>query len=338
MYQTVKCPYCGTPYSTFSKGEYVCHRCSQEGDVVIFLTEYPLWKQEDINRAFSYVSHNKNGKIFTLLESEDKCREAEKQSQDTEYISKEKVDAWYPRTFAQKIDYILLYFAEHMKYDGEAVAYTLQMLKSLFFAKTASVPENDVSETKQQVVFILNYLCKEGYIEPTLEGFGKDFFSNPYVQMSDYEAITLTPKALARVDELQKTLKDTKQVFIAMSFDESLDKANEAIQKAISENGYFPRRMDEYKHNNQIVPEMLYQIRQSKFVVADLTGHNNGAYYEAGYASGIGKEVILTCKHDSFASDSHFDVKQQATVIWENEDDLKNKLTTWIEATIGKAY
>ena len=119
-----------------------------------------------------------------------------------------------------------------------------------------------------------------------------------------------------------------------MSFAKSLDNAYLSIKQAIIKNEYLPVRMDKYKHNKQIVPEMLYQIKQSKFVIADLTDHNNGAYYEAGYAAALGKPVILTCKNDSFKSDTHFDVKQQATIIWKDEKDLEEQLTSWIEATI----
>ena len=346
FYSQIKCPYCGKFYSKFLPWMNLCccTQCMKNGKSICF-SECEVPSQDLIDKALIYTIYHETESKQYFLGSKEEYEKISKQLKNTIYadvsfvhITPEQVEAWYPRTFAQKIDYILLYFAEHMKYNGEAIPYTLQMLKSLFFAKTANVLNNDVSETKQQVVYILNYLCEENYIKPkSVKKDGGIYFSNPYVQMSDCEFITLTPKALARIDELQKTLKDTMQVFIAMSFDKSLDKANEAIQRAISDNGYMPRRMDEYAHNNQIVPEMLYQIRQSKFVVADLTGHNNGAYYEAGYASGIGKEVILTCKQDSFESDSHFDVKQLATVIWENEDDLKNKLKTWIEATIGKA-
>ena len=194
----------------------------------------------------------------------------------------------------------------------------------------------------KELQYIWNYLYNSEYLDEDaiIRALGIDHQIQLALENGKEDAsfsFVLTPKAWQRIDLLQKTYQDTKQVFIAMSFDNSLDKANLSIQKAIEKNGYRPRRMDEYKHNKQIVPEMLYQIRQSLFVVADLTGHNNGAYYEAGYAAGLGKTVILTCREDSFKDGTHFDVKQQATVIWKDEKDLQDKLTTWIEATIGKA-
>ena len=93
--------------------------------------------------------------------------------------------------------------------------------------------------------------------------------------------------------------------------------------------------MDEIEHNHQIVPEMLYEIREAKFVIAELTGHNNGAYFEAGYALGLGKEVIQICSKSKFGEDGHFDVKQINTILWDDTDDLIKKLVARIKATIS---
>ena len=92
--------------------------------------------------------------------------------------------------------------------------------------------------------------------------------------------------------------------------------------------------MDEIEHNHQIVPEMLYEIREARFVIAELTGHNNGAYFEAGYALGFGKDVIQVCQKSKFGEDGHFDVKQVNSVLWENTDDLTTKLIARIKATV----
>ena len=119
-----------------------------------------------------------------------------------------------------------------------------------------------------------------------------------------------------------------------MSFADDMTTVREAIRQAIIKAEYNPIIMDEIKHNNQIIPKMLYEIRQSKFIVAEFTGHNNGAYYEAGYAAGLGKEVIHICKKDSFNVDGHFDIKQKATILWGNEDELTETLYGWIKGTI----
>ena len=50
--------------------------------------------------------------------------------------------------------------------------------------------------------------------------------------------------------------------------------------------------------NDFITPELLKYIRDSKFVVVDLTHKNNGAYLEEEYALGVGKPVIQLCQKD----------------------------------------
>ena len=173
------------------------------------------------------------------------------------------------------------------------------------------------------------------YIKETLNEsklLSGEFFK---VEELDEVRFRLTPMGWKRVDELQKlkTL-DSKNVFIAMSFADEMDETRETIKNAIIATGYVPRIMDEIEHNHQIVPEMLYEIRNAKFVIAELTGHNNGAYFEAGYALGIGKDVIQVCNKEKFADDCHFDVKQVNTIIWENQNDLLERLTNRIIATI----
>ncbi|MCM1263238.1 MAG: hypothetical protein NC313_11015 [Butyrivibrio sp.] len=124
-----------------------------------------------------------------------------------------------------------------------------------------------------------------------------------------------------------------KKVFIAMSFDNSMEKARKAISDAIKSCGYDPMLIDNKEHNNQIVPEIYKEISDSKFVIADLTGQRGGVYYEAGYAVAKDKNLILSCKE---GENPHFDVAQINTIFWKDEQDLKERLIKRIEATIWK--
>lgn len=88
---------------------------------------------------------------------------------------------------------------------------------------------------------------------------------------------------------------------------------------------------DEVQHNDFITPELLKYIRDSRFVVVDLTHKNNGAYFEEGYAMGLGKPVIQLCKK---GTDLHFDIAQKNTIMWEKEADIPMRLENRIRATI----
>jgi hypothetical protein len=63
------------------------------------------------------------------------------------------------------------------------------------------------------------------------------------------------------------------------------------------------------------------QIRDSAFVLVDLTHDNAGAYWEAGYAEGLGKPVLYICEKSKFEERStHFDTNHCTTVQWDTDD------------------
>lgn len=115
-----------------------------------------------------------------------------------------------------------------------------------------------------------------------------------------------------------------------MSFNNT-EKLREAIHKGIHSAGYIAIFIDEVQHNELITPELLKHIKDSKFVVVDLTHQNNGAYFEEGYAMGLGKPVIQLCKQ---GVKPHFDVAQKNTIMWATEDDITGLLQKRIAATI----
>ena len=139
---------------------------------------------------------------------------------------------------------------------------------------------------------------------------------------SYYGGISITPKGYDRIDKLQKNSDDGKDVLVAMRFGNETSKLREAIRKGV---------IDEVEHNGFITPELLNRISKSRFVVADLTHKNNGAYFEEGYAMGLGKNVIQLCKK---GVELHFDIAQVNTIMWEKEDDIPLRLKNRIEATI----
>jgi nucleoside 2-deoxyribosyltransferase len=66
---------------------------------------------------------------------------------------------------------------------------------------------------------------------------------------------------------------------------------------------------------------MREKIRDSAFVLVDLTHDNFGAYWEAGYAEGLGKPVVYLCEREKFdQSKTHFDTNHCTTVLWSDND------------------
>ena len=123
------------------------------------------------------------------------------------------------------------------------------------------------------------------------------------------------------------------KVFISMPMNikkcVDVEEIRKGIRAALEDTGNEAYFLDQDVHNENIYNKMLDEIVACKFLIADLTSQNTGVYYEAGYAKAIGKTVIFTCKRGDF-DEVHFDIKQTQIVIWNDRDDLCNKLAEHI--------
>ncbi len=85
--------------------------------------------------------------------------------------------------------------------------------------------------------------------------------------------------------------------------------------------------------DNQIRAALL----SARFVISDLTQGSYGAYWEAGFAEGLGIPVIYTCEKTEWKENkTHFDTNHMATVIWDVADlkTAENALVAMIRATL----
>lgn len=322
------CPVCGAQCEVTPQGAFrYFYDCKTCGRLFISFTPNDTIPK-DLSKLSSYLYYNclvdkpiltKPGNYFSFIASK---AFFEQQYEETPYcyhVTNDVVEAWYPKTFAEKVDLFLLGLAKRSSFVGDLVVLTEEQQRAACFV-TREAPNSILRKLDfigKQLEYFKDYLKKEQYI-------------------SEDNGFTLEARGWNRVDELQKNAgKNSKTAFIAMSFAKEMTAVREAIEAVLSDCGYSPRVMDEIEHNHQIVPEMLHEIRQARFVVAELTGHNNGAYYEAGYALGIGKEVIQVCSKTELDSKLHFDVKQVNSIVWNDEEELKKKLKKRIEATVG---
>jgi nucleoside 2-deoxyribosyltransferase len=176
--------------------------------------------------------------------------------------------------------------------------------------------------------------------------------------IADELPLRITAKGWQRISELHdQQAENSETCFVAMAYNESTDKYREAVREALRQTGY---RTDEITviethHNNFIMDEVINQINEAKFVIADFTtlpendedkeepktqnGVRGGVYWEAGYARGLKKEVIHTRRDDEDSRRRlHFDVEQINTIFWkeDNFEEFTKKLAARIKATVGR--
>ena len=183
------------------------------------------------------------------------------------------------------------------------------------------------SSSEGEAAFVLSALSDLGYL--TMSHVSEDLFQ-----------CQVTPKGWMRAEELsqgQAYMSDTSTAFVAMSFADELKYAfKHGISPAIEATGHEPMHLGMLEHNELIDDQIVARIREARFLVADLTQHRAGVYYEAGFAHGLGKPVIFLVREDH-QDEVHFDASHYNHIIWTDESDLRSKLTNRILATIGRA-
>ncbi|MBI2998711.1 MAG: hypothetical protein HYY46_09730 [Deltaproteobacteria bacterium] len=159
-----------------------------------------------------------------------------------------------------------------------------------------------------------------------------------YVNQKFRPLFQLTPKTWERFEEAATGQGTPGKCFIAMSFDESLNEAyDQGLYLALKNDCKMePVRIDRVHHNEKICDKIVAEIRACQFIVADVTLQRAGVYFEAGFAMGLGRPVIWTCREDDL-DNVHFDTRQYNHIVWKEPGGLRTQLADRIKATIPGA-
>lgn len=157
---------------------------------------------------------------------------------------------------------------------------------------------------------------------------------------SKAHVLRISPLGWEHYDELRRGRANVNNpAFVAMWFggdhreEEMLSLFDNAIRPACMACGWRAKRVDTDEHNEPIVDKLVTDITAAPFVIAELTSNNEGVYYEAGFAKGLGKIVIYCCPEQG--KEPHFDVRAINQVRWKDKVDLRTKLEDRIRATMG---
>jgi hypothetical protein len=180
---------------------------------------------------------------------------------------------------------------------------------------------------------IVGTLDKEGFlfIVNGLEGVGLVQTDRTLQRTS----VTLTFAGWERWEELRRGAASGTKAFMAMQYgDATLTRiVDDHFRPAVAETGFRLTVLTDVPKAGLIDNLLRVEIQSARFLIADLTHANAGAYWEAGYAEGLGKPVIYTCEESVWkAKKTHFDTNHSQTVVW-NADDVK-RATEKLKATI----
>lgn len=158
-------------------------------------------------------------------------------------------------------------------------------------------------------------------------------------RQGDNIALRLTMAGWERHAELKKTNIQSRTAFMAMKFgDALLDRVvAECFRPAVTRAGFELRLLTDEQPAGLIDDQLRAAILSARFLIADLSHGNQGAYWEAGFAEGLNLPVIYTCQAAAWAkSTPHFDTNHMVTIIWDETELEKagKALTATIRATL----
>jgi hypothetical protein len=210
---------------------------------------------------------------------------------------------------ATKARKLLMSIARHANRPGVSTPVDFELHRAMCYAAD-----------RDELIYFCQYLLQMKWVEGPL-GSGSASF-------------TLTPTGWEEVRRRPRI--DSPNGFVAMRFHCTTDDAYaHGIKPAIETDcKYNCQRIDAMHFNGDISDKLMAEIREARFVVADLTGHRRGVYFEAGFAMGLGIDVIWTC-YSPCANRTHFDAEHFNQIRWDTPADLRAKLATRIRATIG---
>jgi hypothetical protein len=313
--QHFPCPVCQSP----AEGNFLggitllcCSCCGEFGIGTLASHEISLWTSRQKANLSGWICENQKFEI--VLSNLDRLKTLR------------------TPTVGEKAEKLLTFLADKFPKPGEKIASDV-----IFSAEGL-----DVVNVEQPKVFVKS--CKLKGVSWSLDLRELEFLIYEYLVaeknfLSQIEGsnLKITPKGWSHIDSFRQGNPQSQIGFVAMWFDKKMDQAHLAIESGIRNAGYKPFRVDQKEHNNDITDEIIAGIRGSKFLVADLTNHRNGVYYEAGFAKGLGLDVVWLCRK-SDEKDRHFDIRQLSTIFWEEDKlpELSTALENRIVATIGR--
>jgi hypothetical protein len=297
-----RCALCSRDVKTEQISDTLKIRCVVCGDYRISGTLYAILTQERFAAVRPYLTIYTRSTSENVL-SDDLDRLPLLTENNYEALARSQMH----QSVEQKLENLLRVLHERTDYPGEYVGFVLEEEYPLVGAV-------EVDEAR----FFLRHLINTNLVAGDING--KSF----HITVDGWNRLTQTPAGGV-----------PGTCFVAMSYASELSAAfDDGIRPAVTDDcGFRVIRVDRVEHNENINDKIIGDLRSAQFVVADFTDHRPGVYFEAGFALGLGRPVVWTCRASDF-DNAHFDTRPYNHIVWQHPRDLREKLTARIRATI----
>lgn len=318
-----KCPVCNSEiakpeqhqYKKHFNTYYSCKRCG-EFDVLGSFSPMLHATLGDDNKKIAVLSHW----IRAKHEKISKSKPDEQFYREVIILDKKLVDNIIKRTPpspAEQANNFVRWLGENIDAPGEEVLVAPSTHQAIMGA-----------QTQNGFALVIGYLFNAGIV-----------IGQRYLEEPGKAHVTLSFEGWKHFEELKSGVVDSQKAFMAMKYgDAQLEKIVEEVFKpAVKQTGFDLFKLVDRPKAGLIDDRLRVEIQTSSFLIADLTHENAGAYWEAGYAEGLGKPVIYTCEKEKFEEQKpHFDTNHHLTIIWdeENPEEAPEELKATIRATL----
>jgi len=304
------CPICNSPLANSSSivGDISPYSCSLCGDYVLSGTlVYTLQDYFDKDKDAEF-------KIKHFLAK----RRKEKSVTLNTYVVEKILEQSLPRP-REHADLLIRWIGENIPGPGETFWVEPRTHMGIIGAKTPAGFE-------MVILYLFETGLVTGILSETLDSQGEG-------------NVTLSFKGWEHYENLREGAGKYRKAFMAMKFNDSqLDSVFKDVFKPFAKQAGFDLfALNEIHYTGLVDDRIRVEIQASDFLVSDLTHENPGAYWEAGYAEGLGKPVIYTCEKQKFELQAtHFDTNHHLTVLWDDADLSKagEQLKATIRATL----
>lgn len=225
-------------------------------------------------------------------------------------------------TPAQQADNLILYLSEHTTRLGQFIEIEYDGLSG------------------KQIQAWIGAINRTNLIEILKELTASNFLTHPQQPSAASWRASLTIAGWNRAEELKKVNKKSTQAFMAMKFDIEQQKfVKTFLTPAIKKLGFDLKLLPDITSTENLIDNKLrVAIRRSRFLLCDLTHGNRGAYWEAGYAEGLGLPVIYICEKKILDGNEniHFDVSHQEIYSWTDGDE--KSIESFLDKICDKIY
>jgi hypothetical protein len=206
-------------------------------------------------------------------------------------------EARYPNA-AEQVENLVIWLAENVPYPGQPTTIKAEALQAVVGAATREA-------FKWVVKSAMHAGWLSGQVHETLNEFELSYATLTLPGWSWYES--KGRRAKSRV------------AFMAMQYGDAVLDAivDDHFRAAVAQTGFTLRRLDDQPAAGLIDNRLRVEIRRARLMICDLTHRNLGAYWEAGFAEGIGIPVIYTCEQSKLVPGQiHFDTRNCQIVPW----------------------